>query len=324
MVYDSIIVGSGAAGLSAGIYAGRYKMKVLIVGGKFGGESATGGVFWNYPGTGPIDGYELMKNMKKQAIDGGAEFIEGEVVEIRHEGHCFSLIVAEGKKPLQEFATRTIILANGAERRRLGLSNEKELSNKGIHYCVTCDGPVYVDKTIAVVGGGDAAIKGVNLAGQYAKKIYVLVRGGEIRAEPINSDEMKKLGDKVEILFNTEIKELVGQEKLEKLILSAPYKGSNELPVEGLFVEIGAMPNTELPKSIGIELDERSYITVDNSMKTNIDGIFACGDNVNFFGGFKQAITAAAMGAVAATSAYKDNKIHGELCDIHWVPSKKI
>ncbi len=324
MVYDLIIIGSGAAGLSAGIYAGRYKMNVLVISGEFGGESATGGVFYNYPGTGPIDGYELMKKMKEQAKGGGAEFVDGKVMDIKREGHCFSVVVAEGKKPPVEYPTRTIILANGAEKRRLGLPNEKELANKGVHYCVTCDGPVYVDKTIAMVGGGDSAIKGVNLAAQYAKKIYVLVRGGEIRAEPINYDEMKKLGDKVEVLFNTEVKELVGVNKLEKLVLSKPYNGSNELSLDGMFVEIGALPNTALAKTIGIELDDKGYITVDNEMKTNIDGVFAAGDTVNFFGGFKQAITAAAMGAVAATSAYQDNKIHGELCSIHWVPTKTL
>ncbi len=322
MVYDLVIVGSGAAGLSAGIYAGRYKMKVMIVSQEFGGESATGGTFYNYPGTGPIDGYELMKKMKEQAKEVGVEFFDGKVTEVKREGHCFSVVAAYGSKPPVEYPARTVILANGAERRRLGLPNEKELSNKGIHYCVTCDGPVYAGRTIAVIGGGDAAVKGINLAAQYAKKIYMLVRGGEVKCEPINLEEMKKLGDKVEILLNTEVKELVGKDKLEKLVLSTPYNGSNELAVDGVFVEIGAMPNTTLAKSLGVNLDDKGYVMVDSTMRTNVDGVFAAGDAVNFFGGFKQAITAAAMGSVAATSAYQDNKIHGPLCDIHWVPAK--
>jgi len=321
MIHDLIIIGSGAAGLSAAIYAGRYRMNVLVVGGEFGGESATGGKFYNYPGTGPIDGYDLMKKMKEQAESVGVKFVDGKVTEIKREGHCFSVSVVEGSRS-EEFGARTVILANGTVRRRLGLPREKELANKGVHYCVTCDGPVYVDKVVAMVGGGDAAVKGVNLLGQYAKKIYVLVRGDGIKAEPINQEEMKKLGNKVEILFNTEVRELVGDDKLEKLILSKPHNGSSELSVGGLFVEIGAMPDTTLAKSLGVSTDERGYILVDNGMKTNIDGVFAAGDNVNFFGSFKQAITAAAMGSVAATSAYQDNKVHGELCSIHWVPSK--
>ncbi len=323
MVYDLIIVGSGAAGLSAGIYAGRYRMKVLIASGEFGGESASGGIFYNYPGTGAIDGYELMKNMKEQAKQVGVEFVDGKVSEIKKDGHCFSVSVIEGERVVGEYGARTIILANGAERRRLGLPKEKELANKGVHYCVTCDGPVYVDKMVVVIGGGDAAVKGVNLLAQYAKKIYLLVRSGEIRAEPINYEEMKKLGDKVEVLFNTEVRELVGTEKLEKIILSNPYKGSSEFAVDGLFVEIGAMPNMALAKSLDVACDEKGYIIVDNGMKTNVDGVFAAGDTVNFFGGFKQAITAAAMGSVAATSAYQDNKVHGELCSVHWIPAKQ-
>lgn len=314
MVYDLIIVGSGVAGLSAGIYAGRYKMKVLVVAGEFGGESATGGTFYNYPGTGPIDGYELIKKMKEQAVDVGVEFVDGKVSDITRDGHCFTAVVSNGSKPEQKYSSRTIVLANGAERRRLGLPNEKEFSSKGVHYCVTCDGPVYVGRTIAMVGGGDVAIKGVNLAAQYAKKIYVIVRSGELRAEPINYDEMKRLGDKVEVLFNTEVNELVGKGKLEKVLLSKPYNNSSELMIDGLFIEIGTLPNTTLAKALGVITDERGYIVVDNGMKTNIDGVFAAGDNVNFFGGFKQAITAAAMGSVAATSAFQDTKIHANAC----------
>jgi len=132
---------------------------------------------------------------------------------------------------------------------------------------------------------------------------------------------MQKLGDKVEVLLETEIKEIVGKDRLEKLILSKPHKGSSDLNVAAVFVEIGALPNVELAVSLGVELDERGYIKVDNMMKTNVDGVFAAGDTVNHFGSFKQDITAAAMGAVSATSAYEDHKIHGELCMIHARPS---
>jgi len=136
------------------------------------------------------------------------------------------------------------------------------------------------------------------------------------------SSPRKKLGDKVEVILEAEVKEIVGKDKLEKLVLSKPHKGSNELVVDGLFVEIGFVPNVELPKSIGAELDEHGYIKVDNMMKTNIDGFFAAGDTTNHFGRFKQDITAAAMGTVAATSAYEDNKVHGELCKFHAKPAK--
>ncbi len=314
-MYDLIIIGAGAAGLSAGIYAGRYRMRVLMIGKEFGGETAKAGAIENYPGIQSVDGYELMELMKKQVSGLSVEIKDEEVTAIIRTGHCFE--VSAGGTTYQ---TNTVVFAVGAERRRLNLPNEKELSGKGEHSCDTCDAPAHTGKTIALVGGGDASIKGLNLAAEYVEKIFLIVRGKEITAEPINFEHLKKLGDKVEIILETEVKELIGKNKLEKVILSRPYKGASELIVDGVFVEIGALPNVALAKSLGVELDERGYIKVDNMMRTNVDGVFAAGDTVNFFGSFKQDITAAAMGAVAATSAYNDHKVHGELCIIHAQP----
>ena len=221
------------------------------------------------------------------------------------------------------YQTHAIIFATGAERRRLGLPNEKELTGRGVHYCVTCDGPVYGGKTIAMVGGGDASVKGAVLAAEYVNKLFLIVRGKEVSAEPINLERMKTLGDKIEVILETEVKEVVGKNKLEKVVLSRPFKGSTDLVLDGLFVEIGATPNVLLAQKLGVVLDERGHIEVDNMMQTNIDGVFAAGDVVNHFGSFKQDITAAAMGAVAATSAYNDRKVHGELCEMHAVPEHK-
>ncbi|MBI2591351.1 MAG: FAD-dependent oxidoreductase [Candidatus Brennerbacteria bacterium] len=317
MIYDLIIIGSGAAGFGAAIYGGRYRMKVLVIGKEFGGETAKAGSIENYPGFLSIDGFELMDTMKKQAENLKVETLDAEVTEIARDEHCF-----EVKANNATYQTHEIIFAVGAERRRLGLPNEKELTGRGVHYCVTCDGPVYSGKTIAMAGGGDASVKGAVLAAEYVNKLFLIVRGKEVAAEPINLERMKKLGDKIEVLLETEVKEIVGKQKLEKLLLSKLFKGSDELVVDALFVEIGAIPNVELAKSLGVELDERGYIKVDNMMKTNIDGIFAAGDAVNHFGSFKQDITAAAMGSVAATSAYNDHKVHGELCPFHAMPPK--
>lgn len=315
MIYDLIIIGSGAAGLSAAIYAGRYRLKIAVFAGEFGGETAKAGAIENYPGFKSIDGYELMEKMREQAEALGTEIIDEKVTSIKQSGHCFE--ATAGNKAYQSNA---VIFAVGAERRHLGLPNEKELTGKGVHYCVTCDGPVYTGKTITMVGGGDASVKRVNLAAEYVKKIFLIVRGKEIIAEPINYEQLKKLGDKVEVILETEVKEIIGKGKLEKIVLSKPYNGSTDLVVDGVFVEIGAQPSTELAKSLGVELDEFGYIKADNMMRTNIDGIFAAGDIVNHFGRFKQDITAAAMGAVAATSAYEDHKIHGDLCLLHAQP----
>ncbi len=138
MIYDIVIIGSGAAGLSAGVYAGRYLMKTLVVVGSFGGETAIAGTIWNYPGVHNADGFELMQTMKTQAKEVGATFIEGKVTSITNENNCYTVHIGE-----QSFVAKTILFAQGSERRRLGLPNEKELTNKGVHFCVTCDGPMY-------------------------------------------------------------------------------------------------------------------------------------------------------------------------------------
>jgi thioredoxin reductase (NADPH) len=320
-MYDLIIIGTGAAGLSAAVYAGRYKLKTLVVGKEFGGETSTAWIISNYPGLPEIDGYELMTRMRDQAKSNGAEVIEGEVTKVEKQGHCIS-VFANG----QEYQSKTLIFAVGTERRKLGLPNEKDLVGKGVHYCVTCDGPLYTGKTIAIVGGGDASVKGTNLAGVYAKKVYLLTREKELHAEPINYDQMKKLGDKVEVIFESQVKEIVPKSTglgLEKIVLETNGK-VGDLPVDGLFVEIGALPNVSLAQAVGVELDERGYIKVDSFMQTNIDGIFAAGDTTNHFGPFKQDITAAATGAMAATSAFKDLGLHGsEVCEVHAKPVVK-
>ncbi|OHB18355.1 MAG: hypothetical protein A2666_02925 [Parcubacteria group bacterium RIFCSPHIGHO2_01_FULL_47_10b] len=316
MNYDVVIIGSGAAGLGAAIYASRYRMKVLVIGKDFGGETAKAGSIENYPGFDLIDGFDLMLAMKKQADNLQVETLDAEVMAIARQEHCFAVTAGNAT-----YQTHEIIFAIGAERRRLGLPNERELTGKGVHYCVTCDGPVYNGKIIAMVGGGDASVKGVIQASEYAKKVFLIVRGKKVSAEPINIERLEKLGNKVEVLLETEVKELLGANKLERVKFSRPFNNSDELIIDGLFVEIGAVPNVQLAQSLGVELDDRGYIKVDNMMKTNIDGVFAAGDIVNHFGSFKQGITAAAMGAVAATSAYDDHKIHGELCQYHALPS---
>ena len=315
--YDIIIIGSGAAGLSAALYAGRYHTKVLVVAKEFGGETARAGIIENYPGVPAIDGSELMNLIKRQMLDLGVEIINAEVSAVERQGHCFEITT-----PNATYQTHGVIFATGAKRRRLGLPNEKELTGKGVHYCVTCDGPVYGGKTIAMVGGGDTSVKGAVLAAEYVNKLFLIVRGKEVTAEPINLDKMKKLGSKIELILETEVKEIIGKKKLDKIRLSRAFNGSDELIVDELFVEVGAIPNVALAKSLGVLYDERGYIKVDNMMQTNVDGFFAAGDAVNHFGSFKQDITAAATGAVATTSAYyNDKKIHGELCVYHARPT---
>jgi thioredoxin reductase (NADPH) len=304
--YDIIIIGSGAAGLSAGLYAGRYGMKALIIGAELGGETARAGVIENWPGDIEVEGFKLIMRMRDHAQKNGAEVVAGEVKNVKKEGDGFVVTLANG----DVYTSTALILAQGSNRRRLGLPNEEELTGRGVHYCVTCDGPVYKDKTIAVVGGGDASVKGILLAAQYAKKIYLIVRGSTMKAEPINRERMEALGDQVEVLFETEVKEFVGETMLEHVVLSKEYNGSTELNIDGLFVEIGAVPDVEVASVLGVSLDEYGYTAADTMMVTNVPGVFVAGDMVNIFGHFKQVVTAAATGSVAATSAFEYVKKH--------------
>lgn len=320
-LYDFAIIGGGAAGLSAGIYAARYMMKTVIVRGKDpGGETAVAATIENYPGFKKIDGYELIQKMEDHAASTGVELRDGEVKEALKQKHCFDLLLAEGT----HLRAKNICFALGATHRRLELPKEKELTGKGISYCTTCDAPLHKGKEIVIVGGGDSSVKGANLAGEYVEKLYMVVKGDKITAEPVNwnrfDERLLKTG-KAEVLYGTEVKEILGKDKFEGVRLSKPYKGLEILKVGGLFVQIGALPNNEMAKKLGVELDDKGYIHVDKFMKTNVDGVFAAGDITDGAGSFRQDIIAAAQGAMAATAAFQDLGVHGGIsCEVHALP----
>ncbi len=313
-IFDTIIIGGGAAGLSAAIYSRRYLMKTLLIQGpEPGGATAKASWIENYPGIKKISGWELIKNMEEQAREMGTKILPGEVKKIEKDGHCFT-ILSNNKK----YLGKTLIFATGSTRRSLGLPQEKVLVGKGISYCTICDSPLYREKEVVIIGGGDASVKGAVLASDYAKKIYLITREKKLTAEPINLEKMKEKKNIV-VIYNTMVKEIIGDVSLEKIILSKPYKGKRELKIKGLFVEIGAEPNVRLAQDLGVALDDKGYINVDpKTGKTNVHGIFAAGDVANAFGSFKQDITAAASGSIAATSAYRDLGEHkGPICLLH-------
>lgn len=296
---DIAIIGTGVGGLGAGLYAGRYELSTIIIGNMLGGATSTAWTVENYPGFDSIDGYDLVVKMKEQVEKLGVQFLTDRVTAITKKADHFALETATN----QTVEAKTIVLAMGAARRELKLPKEAEFSQgKGVHYCTTCDGPLYKGKTIGIVGGGDSAVKGMNLAVQYAEKIYVFVREDELKAEPINYHRIKQyLGNKIEPIFNVEIKELLGENRLSGVKLS----NGQEITLDGLFVEIGAIPEVDIATKLGVKLDKYGYILVNAAMETNVPGIYAAGDTTNFFGHFKQILTAAAMGSVASTSAFK-------------------
>ena len=322
--YDTLIVGGGVSAYSAAMYGARYNLKVLLIQENYGGYTATSGKVENYPGFKSIDGYDLMEKIKEHALSYKVEVAEGKAEVVSNNYHCFE--IKAGKKT---FNGKTVILAMGMEHRKLSAVGAERLENKGVHYCATCDGPLYKGKIVAVIGGGDSAVKAGNqMADMGAKKVYMIVREGDLsRAEPINLkrlDEKIKSG-KVMVLPETEISEALGKNKVEAVKLSKEWKGKNELKLDGLFVEIGSVPRGELSKSLGVRLDSRGQIDVDpRTGATSIDGVFAAGDACNASGAFKQIITAAAQGAIAATSAYKDVSEHGGACLYHAKPGTKL
>ncbi len=322
MSYDTIIIGGGAAAYSAAIYAARYNLKTLLIQKVFGGETLLAGVIHNWPGAGKdgIDGFDLMQKMKEQAVDTGVEIVDGVADLVSQKRHCMTVKVGD-----VEYVGMTLILTVGMEHRTLGLDREDDFKGNGVHSCATCDGPLYKGKKVAVVGGGDSAVKTANqLLDMGVVHVFMIVREDNLdRAEPANLDELKARSE-VSYVYNNEVTAFSGDKKVAGVTLKEGFEGSKELALDAVFVEIGSLPRADLAKQLGTDFDERGQINVDPyTMATDIDGVFAAGDVTNASAGFKQIVTASAQGAVAATSAYKDTKEHADMCLQHIRSQKK-
>jgi thioredoxin reductase (NADPH) len=215
------------------------------------------------------------------------------------EGKNFLLSSDEG-----DYESRTILLSTGTKHRKLGIPGEKEFAGRGVSYCAVCDGAFFKEKTVAVIGGSDSAAKEALFLTEHAKKVFIIYRKEKIRAEPINSDRVDA-NKKIEIINNTNILEIKGEGLVKSVILDKDYKGSKELNLDGVFIEIGYDPQSELAEQLGVKL-EKGEIIISSDSRTNVPGVYAAGDVVA--GSFKQAITAAAQGVIAANSAYEDVK----------------
>lgn len=299
-IHDLAILGAGPAGLSASVYASRYAIGNVVIGGVSGGLMTQSPDIGNWLGTQQIPGYELSQKSVEHAKSLGGEIIPVMVDEIKNNGEVFSLLLSDGRK----LDARAILLALGTKHRHLNVPGEKEFAGKGVSYCATCDGFFYRGKTVIVVGGSDsAACSAVHLAG-IAEKVYVLYRGEALRCEASWKMLIEK-NPKIEVLTNTNIKEIRGGEKVEKVIIDSIFEGKNEISVDGVFVEAGSDPNNILARELGVDCDEGGYIVVGPDMRTNIKGIWAAGDITTGSNKFKQIVTAAAEGAIAANSIQK-------------------
>ena len=272
-MYDVIILGGGPAGLSAGIYTGRAWLKTLILeSAVVGGNAAIADKIDNYPGF-PfgILGGELMDNFRKQAERFGAEIRMEEVVKIADTPSGKKVITTEG-----EYITRAVIIATGARRRELGVEGEQEFLGRGVSYCATCDGAFFRDYPVAVVGGGESAVKEALYLADIASKVYLIHRRDEFRASPDSVDKMRK-NAKIEPRLKRVVKRIEGDTVMRRIILQDVQSEAEEvLEVEGLFVSIGLVAATEFVA--GLINTEDGYIITDDHMETSVAGIFAAGD----------------------------------------------
>ena len=300
--YDVVIIGSGIVGLSAAIYCGRLGLKTVVIGKESGGTILKTDVVENYPGFRKISGMGLANQIFKHAKEYISEIVKGDVVKISwSKSNCF---VVKTKK--QSYRSKALIFATGSEWRKLGVKGEKDFENKGVHYCVLCDGPFYKNKAAAVVGGGDSAAKESLLLSKYAKKVYVLARHG-LKGESVNMEKVRK-EKKIEIVENIEIKEIKGDKFVNEVVLNKKFKGSNVLKLDGVFVDIGHVPLSDLAKGLGVKVNKGGEIIIDKESKTNVCGVWAAGDVVDTK--FKQAITGVGEAVKAAYSVYE--YVHGE------------
>jgi thioredoxin reductase (NADPH) len=298
--YSLIIIGAGPAGLTASIYASRYKVDNLIIGEALGGLAFEAHKICNFPTEEEISGLELVTKIQKHTQSLGANLLTDRVVRINKEGNEFKVTTQGGK----EFLGSALLLAVGTERRRMNLPDEEKFIGKGVSYCATCDAMFYRDKVVAVVGGSDSANTASLYLAEVAKKVYQIYRRDKLRGEMMWVHQIEN-NSKIEVIYNTEVAGLVGKEKLEKIILNKHYQGKNELAVDGLFVEIGTVPQKVLVEELSLAVDNKGYIKVDPDQQTSQSGVWAAGDITTNSNYFHQIITACAEGAVAAESIFK-------------------
>ncbi|MFO7982589.1 MAG: thioredoxin-disulfide reductase [Desulfuromonadales bacterium] len=299
-IYDVIIIGGGPAGLTAGLYTSRAKLKTLLVERMImGGQVMTTTKVENYPGfPGGIDGPDLMVRFQEHCQEFGLEVTNGEVEALRDEGK--EKIVTVGG---EELRAKTIIITTGAEPRKIGAPGEQEFTGRGVSYCATCDGAFFRDATVAIAGGGDTAAEEALFLTRFAKKVYLIHRRDELRATQILRDRLQR-NDKIEILWNSAVARCEGDASGLKAIelTDTAGKENRQLAVEGLFVAIGVVPKAHFLAEV-LDIDDEGYILTDSECRTSMSGVFAAGDVRKKI--LKQIATAVGDGAVAAIVAEK-------------------
>lgn len=299
---DVLIIGAGPAAFGAALYAARYRLKALIVGELLGGQLNNTSEIENYLGFEKITASELIGRFKKHVESYGVDLIQDRVVEIKKDEKGFITTTKRGTK----IYSKAVIVAIGLKRRTLGVPGEKEFVGRGVSYCSICDAAFFKDAdAVAVVGGGDSAMEGASLLSNYAKKVFLIHRRREFRAQPILVEEVKSKPN-IELVLDSVVTEIIGDTSVKGIKVRNVKTGEESIiPVKGVFLEIGFEPDLPFIKSLGLETDDYGFIKVHGYMETNIKGIFAAGDCTDLWKAFRQIITAAAQGAVAAHGAFR-------------------
>ncbi|MHA1276203.1 MAG: thioredoxin-disulfide reductase [Candidatus Helarchaeota archaeon] len=294
--YDIIIIGAGAAGLTAAIYSGRYGVKVAILEKlTAGGQLALTPLIENYPGYKAISGPDLAEHMKEHAEAAGAELFElVEVVNIQKEEDLFKITTADA----QEFTAKAIILTTGSVPRKLGIPGEDEFLGRGVSYCAICDAPFFKEKKVVVVGGGNTAVVSAKYLAELGSEVRLVHRRATTRGEATIRKELQ--AQDVQFFWNSVVKEVKGNEKVTSITIDRHGK-VQEIETDGLFIHVGEIPTNELAKKLQLELDEEGFVKINTKAETNIEGVFAAGD---LTGGILQVSTAVGEGTIAAVNAY--------------------
>ncbi len=294
---DCIIIGAGPAGMTAAIYLVRKKVNILVLSSSLGGQIMDGPLIENYPGFEKLSGPEWVSLVKAQADRLGVKFeLEAEVTKIVKKETTFEI---ETKK--EKFEAKSVIIASGKSPRKLGVSGEEEFAGRGISHCVTCDGPLFSGKTVAVIGGGNSAISAALEMEKYAEKVYIINLGAALVGEEVRIDQLKK-SSKVEIIGQAKTMEIQGNKFVERLkYQDLTTKEVKEISCQGIIVEIGWTPSTNYLKGF-VELTPTNEIKIDKLNATNVPGVFAAGDATEI--PYKQLVIAAGQGANAAMSAW--------------------
>lgn len=297
-IYDVVIVGAGPAGMTAAVYASRANLKtVMLERGVPGGQMANTEDVENFPGFDFITGPELSSKMFEHAQKFGAEYKYGDLQSVEDHGN-YKLL----KTSSEEFKTRTVIIATGAEYKKIGVPGEELLTGRGVSYCAVCDGAFFKERELVVIGGGDSAVEeGVYLT-KFASKVTIVHRRAELRAQKILQERAFK-NDKIEFIWDTELQSINGDGKVGSVTLLDKNTGNTyDFDTDGVFVYIGMLPLTKPFKNLGI-LNELNYVETNREMETSVPGIFAAGDVIDKT--LRQIVTATGDGSIAAENAQK-------------------